>query len=207
MLITMRGKPDTSGIREMIDDARRQGDRLAKLINNLLDVSRLTAGKLTLFRETVDLAGAVRTVAERFGPELDQRKVRLDLQIPGSVQGYWDRLRIEQVVTNLIANAIQYGNGRPIRLTVQEQGTNALLVVQDEGIGISEDAMHRLFHPFERFNSSRHFGGLGLGLYIVRQIVQAHGGRIRVQSRVNEGSTFTVELPILRPAELCATHG
>jgi signal transduction histidine kinase len=111
------------------------------------------------------------------------------------VHGWWDRLRLEQVVTNLVSNAIRYGAGRPIHARVEVVGENARLVVRDEGIGIPPEAQERIFGKFERAVSERHSGGLGLGLYITRSIVEAMGGSIQVESRPGQGSTFTVELP------------
>ncbi|MFY0525008.1 sensor histidine kinase [Archangium gephyra] len=117
------------------------------------------------------------------------------------MHGWWDRLRLEQVVTNLVSNAIRYGAGRPIHARVEVVGENARLVVRDEGIGIPPEALERIFGKFERAVSERHSGGLGLGLYITHSIVEAMGGTIRVESRPGQGSTFTVELPRSPPPE------
>jgi signal transduction histidine kinase len=104
------------------------------------------------------------------------------------------------VVTNLLANAIKYGRGRPIELSVTQRGGMAQLMMRDHGIGIAPKEVDRIFGRFERAASARHYGGLGLGLYIARQIVAAHGGAIRVDSRPDEGATFTVELPTHQPS-------
>ena len=114
------------------------------------------------------------------------------------VVGRWDPDRVEQVITNLITNAIKYGQRRPVQVAVQSSTRGATLQVQDHGIGMSSEIMGRLFNPFERGVSSGHYGGLGLGLYITAQIVHAHGGTISVRSTPGEGSTFTVELPTSR---------
>jgi signal transduction histidine kinase len=120
------------------------------------------------------------------------------------VTGNWDRLRLEQVVTNLISNAIKYGPRKPIELRIEQSDGTARLTVRDQGIGISEHDQARVFEPFERAVSVRHYGGFGLGLWITRKIVEAHGGAIRVQSRPGEGSTFVVELPSDRDEEHAA---
>ena len=120
------------------------------------------------------------------------------------MSGRWDRLRLEQVVTNLLSNAIRYGAGRPIHVRTEVEGERVRLVVRDQGIGIAPEAQARLFDKFGKFESAvpeRHSGGLGLGLYITHNIVEAMGGHIRVESRPGEGSTFTVDLPRSAPAD------
>ena len=115
---------------------------------------------------------------------------------PGLVVGRWDRLRLEQVASHLISNCLKYGAGKPVHLRVGQSGTNAELEVSDEGIGIAPEVLGRLFGKFERGVSERHYGGLGLGLYVTQQIVQALGGSISVQSVPGQGATFTVSLPL-----------
>jgi signal transduction histidine kinase len=112
------------------------------------------------------------------------------------VVGEWDKLRIDQVVTNLLSNAVKYGLGRPIKATVSGDIREAVISVQDFGIGISKEDQENIFERFGRAVSVRRFGGLGLGLYITRQIVEAHDGRISLESVINQGSTFTVRLPL-----------
>ena len=182
-------------LKGMLVRSERQVQRLALLIENLLDVSRITAGQIQLNLQEFDLVEATRDVAGRFGDELARAECELFFSGDGSIRGCWDRLRMEQVVTNLLANAIKYGARRPIRLLVEKAAGTAVISVQDQGIGIEAHKIPRLFGRFERAVSSRSYGGLGLGLYIVRQIVEAHGGKIRVSSKVGVGSVFTVELP------------
>jgi signal transduction histidine kinase len=119
---------------------------------------------------------------------------RLDARIEKDVIGVWDAPRIDQVVTNLLANAVKYGGGKPIELKVESTAEVARLIVRDHGIGISADDQRRIFGRFERA-ASLSYGGLGLGLFISSQIVRAHGGTIRVESEPEAGSTFTVDLP------------
>jgi signal transduction histidine kinase len=173
----------------------RQGHRLTKLVDQLLDVSRITGGKLSLDREEVDLASLVRDVAARFEDDLARSGSALLLHVEDNATGRWDRLRVDQVVTNLISNAIKYGQGHPIDVAVEGGSKEVVLRVRDRGMGVAPEHQARIFGRFERAVSSRHYGGFGLGLWIVRQIVEAHGGTIVVQSEPGEGSTFTVRLP------------
>jgi len=178
----------------MVEQAQRQTRRLARLVRELLDISRIRLGRLELHPEPVDLGEVVRDVVERFADEQAWPHGEPALRVEGSAQGWWDRTRLEQVVANLLANALRYGQGKPVDLTVRAHDGEAFLQVKDRGIGIAPEARKRIFERFERA-SSRNFGGLGLGLYIVRQIVEAHGGTIGVESELGVGSTFTVKLP------------
>jgi PAS domain S-box-containing protein len=174
--------------------------RMERLIENLLDVSRVTRGRLELEFEELDLVAAARGVAERMGEEFERAGCTLSVQGDTQVVGRWDRLRIEQIVENLLSNAIKYGAGKPIELLVEAGGPTpyslAKISVRDHGIGIAKEEQAKIFGKFERVAPMRHFGGLGLGLWIVQQIVQAHGGEIEVASEPGEGSTFTVTLPL-----------
>jgi PAS domain S-box-containing protein len=173
----------------------RQVDRLSKFISELMDVSRISAGKLHLEIEEVDLAALVGDVAGRFDEEAAKAGCELVLVANEPVSGRWDRFRIEQVVTNLLTNALKYGAGKPVEVTVTKEGQFARLAVRDYGIGITPEDAKRLFERFAKATTARTYGGLGLGLYIAREIVEAHGGTIRVESHPGAGSTFTVELP------------
>jgi PAS domain S-box-containing protein len=175
--------------------SERQVARLTALVDNLLDVSRITSGHLTLQREEFDLAEVTKDVTERFAEEISRAGCNLQLDANRPVIGCWDRVRIEQVVTNLLANAIKYGGGKPIEITVNPQDEGAHFAIRDYGIGIAADERERIFERFERAVSSRAYGGLGLGLYIARQILNAHGGSIQVESGPGSGSLFRVWLP------------
>ncbi|MGA9523170.1 MAG: HAMP domain-containing sensor histidine kinase [Myxococcaceae bacterium] len=174
--------------------ADRQTKRLGALVEELLSVSRIQFGRLHLQLEPVDLGCVTRDVIERMSAELSRASCAVDLRCE-NVTGNWDRLRIEQVVTNLLSNAIKFGSGEPIEVTVTAEDAGARLVVKDHGIGIPPDRISQIFERFERAVSVREYGGLGLGLYIVRQIVTRLGGSIDVHSVPNEGATFTVTLP------------
>lgn len=175
-------------------------DRLDRLINELLDVSRISSGRVTLQFEEVDAGQLAAEVFERFAEQLARAGCSLAAQLEPGVVGRWDRNRLDQVITNLAANALKYGAGRPVEVVVERQDAEARIAVTDRGIGIAPEDADRIFRRFERATSDRHYGGLGLGLWIAREIVEAHGGSIEVASTLGEGSTFTVRLP-LRPPE------
>jgi signal transduction histidine kinase len=185
-----------------LSSVARQVDRLTRLVDGLLEVSHISAGHMALQREPCDLAEVVRSVVSQLEIPAAKAGSRLEVDLPPSaVWGLWDRLRLEQVVVNLVSNAIKYGAGQPIRVGLNPDGGRALLTVQDHGIGIAPADVDRIFDRFERAVSTQHYGGLGLGLYIARQIVLAHGGEIRVSSQPARGSEFTVELPLVVSAE------
>jgi PAS domain S-box-containing protein len=180
--------------------ARAQGTQLAHLIDDLLDISRIRAGRLRLEPQTVDLVGAVQHVVSGFHDELVAKGVEVAVHAPSPVVGCWDPARIEQVITNLVSNGIKYGAGRAMQIAVETKDGRALLRVEDHGIGMTPAVLQRLFKPFERGVPPGHFRGLGLGLYIAAQIVEAHGGSISARSTPGEGSTLRVELPIRGPS-------
>jgi PAS domain S-box-containing protein len=169
--------------------------RLETLVNQLLDVSRISAGPIALERALVDLGNVVSDVGERFKEHARRVGSELRLVLEPSVAGNWDALRIEQVITNLLSNALKYGASKPVEVTLERQDRGARLQVRDHGIGIDAASRERIFGRFERAVSDRHYGGLGLGLWISQQIVIAHGGSIACASEVGQGTTFTVDLP------------
>jgi PAS domain S-box-containing protein len=179
----------------ILETCQRQVRLFAKLVNDLLDVSRIAEGQLELQRDEVDLAALVREVAAQFGPESELAGCAVELHADVPVVGAWDRTRLEQVATNLLSNAMKYGRGKPIEITVEADARAARLTVRDHGIGIAPEDQERIFERFERAVSGHEYGGLGIGLYIVRQIVTALGGSVRVASRLGEGASFTVTLP------------
>ncbi len=184
-----------SQIEGRLAGAQRQADRLTELVERLLDVSRIVRGGLAMSLEEVDLGAVVRHVADDFRDPAAQAGSPISVEGPDSVVGRWDRSRLEQVVVNLVGNALKYGAGKPVRLVLTEATDVARLRVVDEGIGIAGEDVERIFTRFERAAPTRHFAGLGLGLYITKSIVEAHRGRIWVSSALGAGSTFTVELP------------
>ena len=175
---------------------KRQVDRLTTLVVEMLDVSRITGGGLQLSLGPVDLRDIVRHVLDRFDLEIQRRHVTLMVNAPDPARGIWDAARIDQVITNLISNALKYGAGRPIEVSVRVEASQAVLVVRDHGIGIPDEEQSKIFGPFPPVLAATHHAGLGLSLWMAQQIVQASGGRIKVDSRPEHGSTFTVELPL-----------
>lgn len=177
----------------------RQNARLKTLIETLLDQASVSAGRLPLKLQEVDLDAVVRTVAAQLEPDQRRAGSPLTIESEGPLTGRWDPMLLERVVTNLLGNAIKFGMGRPIEVRVERSGEEARLVVRDQGIGIEKERLPHVFDRFVRAVSSRHYGGLGLGLYVAREIVRALGGRVRAVSAIGEGSTFTVELPLAGP--------
>ncbi|CAM4052065.1 histidine kinase [Corallococcus soli] len=182
--------------RSPLESAGRQVQRLHALMETLLDVSQLTTGRLALDLIDVDLTSVVGDAVARLRDEVERLGVTVTLEAGTPLVGRYDRLRIEQVMTNLLSNAARYGQGRPIAVRVASEDGTARVIVRDEGIGISAEDRARIFDRFERAVPARNYGGLGLGLWIARQVVEAHGGRISVDSAPGAGSTFMVELPL-----------
>jgi PAS domain S-box-containing protein len=183
------------GLREKLQIASSQVHRLACLVDDLLDVTRIAAGVLELRPEVCDLAVILSNVADHFRGEGNAKRCEIRLQVDGPVVGRWDPPRLEQVVSNLLSNALRYGAGAPVELVARPHGDRALLFVRDRGPGIAPEDVLRIFDRFERA-SGRGYGGLGLGLYVTRQIVEAHSGNIQVTSQPGAGSCFTVSLPL-----------
>jgi signal transduction histidine kinase len=175
--------------------AARQAERLSALIDELLDLSRIRSGHLTMHLEPVDLAAVVRAISDRFESQVEEAGCLVRLRLPGPAVGRWDRRRLEQVVTNLLSNAVKFGRGHPIDLQVNNTTSGSTLAVTDRGVGIPAERIGRLFQRFERGASSSSSGGLGLGLYITREIVTGLGGTVSAESEPGAGATFTVELP------------
>ncbi len=165
--------------------------RMERLVDQLLDVSRATAGPMKLHRAELDLVALVREVIARYPPEAS-----IDVVGPTPVVGTWDQDRLDQVVTNLVGNALKYGAGAPVHVTVDRAADRAVLRVRDGGPGVDVASRERIFDRFERVPATSHHGGLGLGLWITRQIVDAHGGRVFVEPGAEPGANFVVELPI-----------
>lgn len=177
---------------------QRQSERLDHLVSELLDVSRIANDRLQLDLEEVDLAAVVREVVADFRSQGGLERPRSDIRVEadGAIVGQWDRMRLEQILVNLLSNALKYGGGRPVTVAASRERDVAVLMIADRGIGIAAEDHERIFARFERAVSSRHYGGLGLGLYIVREVVQRMGGTIRVASKPGEGATFLVTLPL-----------
>lgn len=183
-------------VHRRVDATLRSVAQLHQLVATLLDVSRIRAGRLDLHREPVDLASLTQDLVSRVQEDAAGARCSVRLVVAEPLVGSWDRVRVEQVITNLLSNAFKYGAQRPVEVHVTREGDFARLSVKDQGIGIALEDQSRIFHRFERAVSQRHYSGFGLGLWIVRQIVEALHGDIRVESRPNAGSTFIVRLPL-----------
>jgi len=179
----------------LVDGVCRQVSKLLKVSEDLLSVARIGGGELTLKRRPCDLAAIAREVSARYCEDAEKAHCPLQVHADASVIGEWDREQIERVVINLLTNAIKFGAGKPIEISVTSQECGACLQVKDAGIGIAEEDQGRLFKRFERVAPLMHFGGLGLGLYISREIVNAHGGTIQARTALGQGACFVVNLP------------
>lgn len=179
-----------------VESSNRQVTRLTGLIDDLLDVSRISSGKLNLRREEINLSEMLEEVLYSYTHQLKEAKSQVDSKFDNTLIGFYDKLRIEQVVINLLTNAAKYAPGKQIHMTLEKIASNARITVRDEGNGIPTHDQHRIFDRFERVRDKDNVGGLGLGLYISRQIVEAHQGQIRVDSSPGKGSTFIVDLPL-----------
>ncbi|NMO14665.1 PAS domain-containing sensor histidine kinase [Pyxidicoccus fallax] len=194
---TQKGLPaiPTPVVASQLEVVQRQVAKLSALVNGLLDVSRISSGRLTLDREPLDLAELARDVVSRFSVTATQAGCAVSLITQDDMRGSWDRLRVDQVLTNLLTNALKYGAGKPVVLRLSGDEAHVRIAVEDSGIGIAPEHLTRIFERFGRAVSERHYGGLGLGLYITRQIVESHGGEVHVHSTPGQGSRFEVVLP------------
>jgi signal transduction histidine kinase len=187
--------------RRRLQALERQLERLSLMIERLVDVTMLSSEPLRLVREQTDLRELVVDVMERSREWIDGARCQLKLNAAQPVEGWWDRIRLESVIENLLSNALKFGAGKPITVTVERVDQTARLTVRDEGIGMSLDEQERLFTKFARSVPTQNYGGFGFGLWIVDQLVRVHRGVVRVNSSKGEGATFTVELPVGAPAQ------
>jgi PAS domain S-box-containing protein len=194
--LSQRGDPTLAEPRlKILKLVERQAKRLTRLVSDLLDVSRIQAGKLSVHPEpNVDLVEVVREVVDSLELDLERARCRVSVRAPTPILGCWDRSRLNETVTNLVSNAIKFGAGHPIEIALGQEAGRAWCSVKDYGIGIEHETMGQLFERFKRGVSAQHYGGLGLGLYICKKIVEAHGGSIHVESRPGAGATFTIVL-------------
>jgi len=184
------------GLVKIVENSDKQLNRLSHLIDDLLDVSRITAGKLTLNKEKVNLAQLVREVVAQYGHQLQSALHRIEIEAEPEISAELDRLRIEQVLVNLLTNAAKYAPGKPIKVTVSNLHSLARFSISDQGPGIDKEDQSRIFKRFERIKDKTTVSGLGLGLYICNQIINAHGGQIGVESTRGKGATFYFDVPL-----------
>jgi len=192
-----RVAPIDEKLAKRVERATRASQRLADLIEALLDVSRIATGKLALHVESFDLVQTARDAVERIHDAATKAGCDLSILTDGAIWGRWDRLRVEQILNNLLSNAIKYAAGTPIDVSVGWEGQLAVLEIRDRGPGILESDLSRIFERFERAAAAS-YGGMGLGLYITRQIVEAHGGSVTASNADGGGALFTVRLPLVR---------
>jgi PAS domain S-box-containing protein len=185
----------------MLGLAMKQVQRLERLVDDLLDVSRIQGGQLALVLARFDVVELVREVLERTRPALDAARCPVDLTAPDpqTLVCRGDRSRLDQVVTNLLSNAMKFAAGKPIALRLRREGEQCVLEVEDRGAGIPPERLPYVFDRFERAVTTRQFGGLGIGLYLVDRIVRAHGGAVEARSEPGAGAAFTVRLPLAGP--------
>jgi len=178
-----------------VEKVRQHAQRLSHLLARLLDVSSISKGLLELNYELVDLAELVRELVARYEEMLAAVGCSVQVNASLPVVGKVDRLSLEQVLTNLLTNAMKYAPGKPLELEVRQEAQQALVSVKDHGPGIARETLERIFHRFERASGRHHRESLGLGLYIARQIARAHGGELVVESHLGQGTRFTLRLP------------
>jgi len=194
-------------LQKLVGQTDKQLDRLTKLIEEMLDFSRIGSGRLPIKPERLDLTEVVRATVDWMRPQCVLAGCTVELEAAGPVLGNFDRFRLEQVLTNLLTNAVRYGAGKPINVRVFEEASRARLSVRDQGMGIAAVDQARIFEPYERAVPSSSISGLGLGLYIARHIVSAHGGTLTVESEVGRGSTFRADFPKADGARPAPTAG
>lgn len=184
---------------KVLSSAEKQVKQLSSVVNDLLNVSLITTGRMNLQLEICDLKKITKDIIQSFSELLKQEKYKIKVDAELSIIGKWDKARIEQAITNLISNAIKYGQNKPISIKIFSSNGTAKFIIKDQGIGISHSGQNLLFDLFKRAKEAKDYkDGLGVGLYITSQIIKAHGGQIKVSSAPRRGSSFTLELPQAR---------
>lgn len=182
---------------KVLENAEQQVKSLTVMINDLLNLSLITTGRMDLDLENLDLVAVTKRVKENFSELLGSNHYLVKIDAKSPVIGFWDRARVEQVITNLLSNAIKYGENKPIEIKIFNNGGMGKFVIKDQGIGIALEKQKTIFNRFTRATPTEcEKKGLGVGLYIAYQIVKAHNGRVILFSRPKKGSTFTIELPL-----------
>lgn len=181
---------------DMLESVEQQTDRLSKMISDLSNVSLITTGRMQLEPTEIDLSVIVKEAVEHVKMSMRRPDHPISVHVQGSFRGIYDKVRIEQVITNLLTNAIKYGDNKPIDVKIEKKSDCYHIIVKDHGLGIPKNMQDKIFGRFERGNGHGNIKGLGVGLYISRQIITAHSGKIMLKSKQGKGSTFTIELPI-----------
>ncbi len=186
---------------KLVNQTERQVQRLVRLVDDMLDITRIRTGKLIIKKEKFDLCTLINEVIERLHNQLENSGVQVHFESCEDSSGFWDKFRLEQVVMNLLTNAMKYGQSKPVHIQVWDYETYYLLSFKDLGLGIAKENQMRIFNRFERAISANEVSGLGLGLFITQQIILAHGGQIWVESEIGQGSNFLIKLPKDYPLE------
>jgi signal transduction histidine kinase len=193
------GRQYNEQVVKFADVSLRQIERMTRLVDEMLSMTRMMSQGLSIHCADMELRDLVQQVLDRFSEQIRESGSKVVLLDGNPVKGRWDHFRMEQVVENLLSNALKYGSGKPIEIHIREDGGHAILMISDHGIGIAPEDQKRIFSRFERAVSYTNISGLGLGLYIVSEIVHAHGGEIAVHSEYGKGSTFIVKMPLMVP--------
>ncbi|MFD1122702.1 ATP-binding protein [Methylophilus flavus] len=183
-------------LQKMLGRGERQLKSIMRLIEDMLDVSRIKNGKLSIQPQDANLSSLLRQLAEDLTPLARESETEFVLEIASEVEGHWDAFRIEQIIINLMTNAIRYGKGKPVHVSLNLEGGHAVIKVADQGVGIAEHEQKKIFEAFERSGDNEVKAGLGLGLYISKKLAEAHAGDISVISQKDSGSTFILRLPL-----------
>lgn len=186
-------------LRKMVARDGRQIQSMIRLINDMVDVSRIRSGKLSIRPAETELSSLLERIVSDLAQRTEAAGGTIDLHAPEPVDGVWDEFRVEQIVINLLTNALRYGGSKPVLITLMRRNGFAEIVVRDQGVGISPEDQRRIFNPFERAGTKEVREGLGLGLYIARQLAESHGGTLDVESAPNEGAAFRLALPLQAP--------
>jgi signal transduction histidine kinase len=184
---------------KMLESVENQTKRLSKMINDLLAVSVITVGNLTLEYEEIDLNELIKGVLTDFSARIDRENYKVTFAPKEKIIGHWDKIRIEQAISNFVSNAIKYGEHKPIEITTEKNHQYAHFTIKDHGIGISKQKQKTIFELFQRAVSADQYKGLGVGLYITQKIVAAHGGSVTLSSSLDKGSEFVMKLPLGKP--------
>ena len=187
--------PPLEKMANSMDASISQVDRMSRLIDDMLDLSRISLGGMVFRMGTMNLTDLLKETVERFSMQFAQAGITVSLEVDSDVTGVWDRVRIEQVISNLFLNAIKHAKNAPLEISLRRTPEGAVLSIQDHGHGVPADLREKIFNRFERGAAHLSTAGLGLGLYISRQIVQAHHGRIQVEPNSKRGACFTLKLP------------
>ncbi len=193
---TLVRRSPSEDVKRTAESIVKQVERLERLSTQMLDATRISERELPLSRTPTDLAEIARNTAQTFAARLRRLGCSLVVRAEGPVVGEWDATQLERVISSLLDNAAKFGAGQPVEVAVQREGDDATLSVRDHGEGIPPGRVPGVFEAFERAVSAKHYGGLGLGLFVARAIVEAHGGCLTVESRLGEGTTFTARLPL-----------